>query len=599
MDEEVQELHYSKPPMRREILAAVGLFSGTAAVVAWQNSRLTVLYDLCGVLENAHRISLGDVPYRDFPFPYAPLTFLIQALIIKITGAVYWHHILYCALVGGAATVVTWRIILNLLRGRIPAAHLTAFLLSLPLMILGIYDIFPHPFYDPDAVFIILLALFLGQRLERKNFPVIKTLLVGMLLIVPLFSKQNIGLAFLGAVMLSLAVLMAVNRRRNQSVKGYLILSAGAAAGLAIAAAIIHSTAGLGNYWFWTMTYAQMRRTPSVNEMLSVYQDWSLFVWIPLMAIGAILFWRNRTAKSLLNVPAILLMSAPFIWTVVYLFINADNSERAERLVGVFPLMFIVSGAAAILTLKHFKEINATLPFILIATMHGVFLSQQLWGSTYAVWSLLMILTATLLPFLHRISNAESSNRLAVLAAIISLSLLISGGFYVYSNERLDYVNFNDGALAHSKLPPLAGLSMRGSYISDFEELVDYADKNIPFDDGILIIPGEDLFNYTTGRHPHFSVILFDITNNPLSPEQILEQVKERDIRWLITKNDLEIEVDQTIDDRNRLLEVLKPEFKHAESLDNYEIFRRRTSADADDEDDADADGEPESQTAP
>jgi len=165
---------------------------------------------------------------------------------------------------------------------------------------------------------------------------------------------------------------------------------------------------------------------------------------------------------------------------------------------------------------------------------------------------------------------------------------LISGGFYVYSNERLDYVSFDDGEMAHSTLPPLKGLSMRGSYIPDFEELVDYTNKNIPPDDGILMLPGEDLFNYTTGRHPHFSVLLFDVTNNPLSAEQILEQVKERDIRWLIVKNDLEIQIDKTIDDKDHIVEVLKPEFKHLESLNNYEICRRRTAADANDDEDSD-----------
>ncbi|HTK38566.1 MAG TPA: hypothetical protein VL325_08745, partial [Pyrinomonadaceae bacterium] len=82
-----------------DVLTGVLLFSGTAAVVWWQNTRLTVLYDLCGVLENAFRISQGDLPYRDFPFPYAPLTFLTQAELIRITGAVYWHHILYCCIV--------------------------------------------------------------------------------------------------------------------------------------------------------------------------------------------------------------------------------------------------------------------------------------------------------------------------------------------------------------------------------------------------------------------------------------------------------------------------------------------------------------------
>src|SRR5216110_3419322 len=97
--------------------SALFLFSATAAIVVWQNSRLGVLWDLSYILENSDRISLGDIPYHDFPFPYPPLTFLIQAAIIKLTGRVFWHHIVYCAFMGGLATVITWRILLNLLRG--------------------------------------------------------------------------------------------------------------------------------------------------------------------------------------------------------------------------------------------------------------------------------------------------------------------------------------------------------------------------------------------------------------------------------------------------------------------------------------------------
>ncbi len=571
-------------------LAATFLFSATAAIVVWQNSRLTVLYDLCGVLENAYRISLGDIPYRDFPFPYAPLTFVIQAAIIKLTGAVYWHHIYYAAAIGGLGTLLAWRIMRHLLVKTIPSANLVAFLLAIPLTILGIYCIFPHPFYDPDGVFVVLLSILLLLRLEKKNFPAWKTILVGILLVVTLFVKQNIGISFLGTTILSVIVLILINLRRRESVKGYLYLLAGIFIGLAIGVLIINFTAGLDNYWFWTMTYAKMRRAPSWTDMLSVYQDWSLIIWLILFALGACLLWKNEFVKSWKIALAVVLMSAPFVWTVVYLFLDADASERAERLVGVFPFVMIAAFVIGIFGLKQVRGIVSFLPFIVIATLHGVFLSQQLWGSTYAVWVLLLILVAACLPSLFQLSKSESSVWISIFAAIIAVCLIISGGFYVYSNERLDYVSFDDGEMAHSTLPQLNGLSMRGSYIPDFEELVEYTNREIPSDDGILILPGEDLFNYTTGRHPHFPVILFDVTNNPLSPEAILEQVKTRDIRWLIVKNDLEIEVDKTIDDKDRILETLKPEFKHIESLNNYEIYRRKIPGETDDDEDDNSD---------
>src|SRR5262245_3762386 len=103
--------------------AGLFLFLATALVVIWQNSRLGVLWDLSYVLENSYRISLGDVPYRDFPFPYPPLTFLIQAAIIKFSGRVFWHTTAYCAVMGGLATILTWRIIVNLLRTEISCAR--------------------------------------------------------------------------------------------------------------------------------------------------------------------------------------------------------------------------------------------------------------------------------------------------------------------------------------------------------------------------------------------------------------------------------------------------------------------------------------------
>src|SRR5713226_5524669 len=99
-----------------DLLIALLLALASAGVVFWQNARLAVLWDLSYILENSYRISLGDIPYRDFPFPYAPLTFLIQAALIKLTGRVFWHHIAYCVMGGGLASVVTWRIVLNLLR---------------------------------------------------------------------------------------------------------------------------------------------------------------------------------------------------------------------------------------------------------------------------------------------------------------------------------------------------------------------------------------------------------------------------------------------------------------------------------------------------
>ncbi len=581
-----------------DVLAGLILFSGTAAVVWWQNSRLTVLYDLSGVLEPATRIAQGDLPYLDFPFPYAPLTFVTQAFVIRWTGAIYWHHIAYCCVVAGLATLLTWRILTALFRERLPHPRVTAFLLSLPVVVLGVYCVFPHPFYDPDAAFVVLLCVFLLLRLERKGFPPVRTFLAGALLVLPLFFKQNIGLAFLCGLGLAFLWMVVGGLRNKTAVRPYLLLIAGMLGGFGVALLVIHNTVGIETYKYWTLTFAALRRTPSITEMLLMYQDWAIFGWLAVFLLSAFLMRQDAGVRRWPSVLSVLLMLAPFVWPVVYLFVDTDASERGERLAGLWPVMIIASFGLAYIFVRRLNGIAATLPFVLVATINGVFMSQQLWGSTYGIWPLLMILVGIVLVLVYEPVTGRKGFAVTVFAAITSVSIVVAGGFYVYSNERLDYVNFEDGEMAHSTLPQLEGLSMRGDWIPDFEELVKYSDENIPREDGVLYLPGEDLFYYTTGRHPHFPVMLFDVTNNPYDPAEIRNRVLASDIEWIILKNETEIEADDMIDSKTAIFDLLKPDFRHIESLNNYEIYKHRHAGDPPDEDDDDSgDGDDDSST--
>ena len=325
------------------------LFLTTATVVIWQNSRLAVLWDLSYILENSYRISLGDVPYRDFPLAHAPLTFLIQAMLIKFTGRVFFHHVLYCAAVGGLATVLTWRILWNLLDGAVDSAWWMAFLLSVPVSVLGIYCIFPHPFYDPDCTFVILVCIFFLQGLDRKGLRPVCAFLTGMVLVVPLFAKQNTGLAFLGSTAVMLALLIGFDVRRGRPVAGYLWLMAGLGTALASALLLIDVTVGLANYVHWTVQYAASRRMPRLADILSVYQEhleppW----WVAAFVVGALLRCLNRRGTLVLALLSSSLMSLPFGWMFIFQFTAEDSSDRAERLLGLWPLYSPCRAPAAV-----------------------------------------------------------------------------------------------------------------------------------------------------------------------------------------------------------------------------------------------------------
>lgn len=563
-------------------LIALCLAVASAAIVLWQNSHLAVLWDLSYILENSYRMSLGQIPYRDFPFPYAPLTFLTQAALMKITGRVFFHHVIYCAMVNGLSVLLTWRILLRILH---PTSNkrLVALVLTTPLAVLSVYGVFPHPFYDCDCTFVVLICLFLLSRfVSIRAGSLVESFLAGVVLVIPLFTKQNTGGAFLISAVGCLVLLFAIDIYRRRNITRYILLFAGLIISFGVALFLIHHFAGLHNYYSWTFSFAAQRRTPAFRDMIGMYKDTGTVWWLLVVAVGLVLLWLSRKHRPIgwLSVVFILV---PFVWPVIYLVLDNDASERAERLLNLWPLVLILSVVAMVPVVRRRSVADLLVPTIVIATVHGAFLSQQLWGSTYALWPLFMILIA----FVVSVLSWERTISAVALTSVISICLLIAGAFYVRSHERLDYADLDDGDLAHSSNPALKGMATRGSWLTDFDELVAYTDKEIPREDGILCLPGEDLFYYTTGRRPQFPVLMFDHTINPYSPQEIVDLARERNINWLIVKNDLQLE-GEPIERKDELMNLLMQQFESVDSLNNYEIYKRKSGNEDDDEDEDD-----------
>jgi hypothetical protein len=553
----------------RDTATALILFIATAAFTLWQNTRVAVLWDLSYLLDSSYRISLGQLPYRNFPFAHAPLTFLIQALIIRIAGRVYFPHILYAALAGGAATVLTWRILLKVLTPIADRAWLLATLLSAPLIFLGIYGIYPHPVYDSDCILAVLVAIWLLQRVDESRT---RNFLAGAASVLPLFFKQNIGLPFVAITLLSVAIIATVRRLQHSSIAPQLWLFGGASAAFTAALLILHKTVGLHNYLYWTITFAAQRRLPGLSVVLGTYHQTSL-LWTVPAAIAAIALLRidGLRSKRWSRPAALLLLAAPFLWTIAALALTDDLSDRADQLLSLWPHLLILAAALTVSnlrprTLKTSPTLNTLLPIILLAAIHGAFLSQQLWGSTYATWPLLTLLIAILL--------TRTSTIARPLAAIIAATFLLCGGLYATSHERVSYIHL-DGALAHATVPELKGLTTPGPWIPGFEELIRFANDEIPSDEGILLIPGENPFYFATGRAPQFPILLFDPATDPYSPQQVLDQALAHNIRWLVVSRNLQLAAPPQ-PDLPETVTVLQQAFVPYRTLANYDIYRRK-----------------------
>lgn len=504
----------------KDTAASFAVAATCAVTVVWQNTRLTVLWDVSYILENASRIAAGQVPYRDFPFPYAPLTFFIQALLIRLSGHVYWHHVAYAAVACALGGALTFRIV----RRMVPFA--VALALTSPLALLGSYCIVPSPFYDSDAC-LLLLVLFAAMFVRDDSF------LLGAACALPLLVKQNIGLAFAAPAI----VLFAMERRWRAA--------AGVLAGTGALVALVAAVFGLGNYVQWTIRFAAERRLPPLAQQLAIYDDPTLWWW--LAAAGAALFLRR----------ARWLIALPWLWTEWRLFVTGDPLEPEINFLRAWPLLIALAVIVALRT-------RTTFPLFVAAAIHGAFLSQSTWGSTYGIWPLLVLLLAIVW------RSLEAPLLPALLVAFV---MLHHGWLYVSQSQRLTYAKVAEGPLRRSTLPALRGLAMHGPWLPDFEELVAWTDRYIARDDAILAMPGEDLFYFTTGRPPRFPVLMFDRTINPYTPRQIAALASIRDVRWVIVKKRLQLN-GEPMPELAETLKLLRPRFARVAELRNYEVLR-------------------------
>src|SRR5208282_2053589 len=274
----------------------------------------------------------------------------------------------------------------------------------------------------------------------------------------------------------------------------------------------------------------------------------------------------RRPCPMWAQIAAFLLLAAPFVYALAALCVYYDDADsRGDSFLMIWPVVLVLAALLGVVNLaRSWREpsLRAFLPLILLAAIHGTMMSQQLWGSTYGIWPLLVLLIAELLASLDGFAVRAGASRrfLPALAACISAALLVCGGFYVASEERLSYAYLPDGPAAHSAFPALAGLATPGPYLPEIDELLRYTQANIPFDDGIVLMPGEEPFYFATGRVPRFPVPFFDPTIDPYSPNEIAALVRSRNIRWLIVKTDVQTKEDPT-PDRAATMEALMPEF--------------------------------------
>jgi hypothetical protein len=305
--------------------------------------------------------------------------------------------------------------------------------------------------------------------------------------------------------------------------------------------------------------------------MLAVYSQPS-FVWtLPTLAAGLILCHTRFISRLWARVAAFCLIAAPFAGSLIFLFLDDDADERADNLLALWPLLLLVAAVAALLQLRRGITLGRLIPFFVLAAIHGTFLSQQLWGSTYALWPLLVVLVAGTFAALPRPARGV----VIAGAGAISATFVLCGALYAASLERLSYIKIPDAPLESSSVPALIGMATRGTFLSNFEELVAFTAREIPQSDALVMLPGEDPFYFATGRTPQFPVTLFDPATDPYSAEDLFTEARRRKVRWVIVKRVLQIN-ENPLPESQKTMVLVAHDFAIYRRLSGYDVYRLR-----------------------
>ncbi|NQU34171.1 MAG: hypothetical protein HQ521_13140 [Bacteroidetes bacterium] len=312
-------------------------------------------------------------------------------------------------------------------------------------------------------------------------------------------------------------------------------------------------------YLFQTISFPGEIRNPLKNafSLVKVYliHKTSWFMYLPLIALVLPARYK-RIAFTILVLLVYFLV--PFA-----LYRSAPMTHYAF----VWPFIIVL---ASIGIYKNIKDQNVekhylvspTSPIIMIIVANASFLSQGFVGSSYGIWPVFAILIS----YCYK-NFEEMRTGLAIIIAILTFTLALNS----INDSRLSFVDTKGPhTMAESSL--LSGLGTNGSWFNDLNEIEQYINTNIPENESIYFIPGEDPLYYLTGRTPKLNYFQLNSITLSRDLDSVYADINMAGIKWVIIKTKLQCE--RGFINYDLLADSIKNNYVLYRKLDSYEIYR-------------------------
>lgn len=551
----------------------IATFSAVTAL--WKGTRMPLIWDwdYSYFIENAYRVYLGQIPYKDFILVLTPGTYFVSGLIMKLFGVSYLPHVIYIMVVSFFTVIITYKIL------SLVSTNKTVNILSLLPLVFSGHAIYAFASYDVNAVFLSLVAIYYILRLnQRKNQKIRQYFIAGALISLPSLFKQNIGLIFF-MLMTAYEYFHVYLIDKRNFLRKSLAITFGWITVFSLFIFYLVTSNSLNAFIFQAFIFPmRIRLVREVFDMavFDVFRMRSLLYYLPYIGIVLLILRKRATNKIIYWATLYSVFLSPLIY-ILYLYLRYRNA--------VGDISFIVGYAYMYMT-SIWHVLFATLLFLLAREF-----MQFKWGKQKAissfVFSLAIVLYAISPLMLHRIESASYPfYPLFALLLVIILNKL---------NVSFPRYNWNKGAGAISigvalylllfmfqgdlaKYLQTKEIRMKpgpAEWISEIEKVQTYVGKTIPMNDSIVSIPGQDTFYYISNRKPPLPYFQFFSQTFPYTARYYYEAIEKVKVDWVIIKSKRRYVDNIGVGDIDFIEEHLKNNYLLNKQIADYNIYKR------------------------
>ncbi len=520
------------------IVSIIGLLS--AFFVYYQafinDERILVLLDFTYFVEHAYRIYLGEMPYKDFGLALTPGIFLIQAGVFKLFGLNAHAIVLHACFVSFFVVLLNFYIMNKLHKN-----YVINISLLLPLIFTG-QAIFPHAWYNTESLFFCLIALaYLLKVLYSQKKAYWQFFVVGILISLPFFIKQNVGIFFQFFMLLSL-FLVSQFSKKELLFKEFLFILTGSVLIPVIFIVTLFMSGALDDFYYQVFQFPSETRDPitQIGGIIKAYLSYEAMV----SYAGVILLWLFLCTPSLSyrTKSYILPLFAPIIFFMTYLAsFRYPDLYFATHTITIFfttivVIVFFFSNTYQFLINKSGQLFFIFLPMVLLVTSISLFLSWISFAGYIENMYFLLIATVAI----NTIRFFPNLMTWKIFYLFFGLLFSIHSFINLPINKVLPFLLHGITYEATIK-DKLEGLGASGDYFPQMEKLFQFADKHIKKIDKVVTLPGEDPFYYATGRIPPLAYVQANPhTFVPHNVNWFLQQCLEEKVKWIIVKKRLQ-----------------------------------------------------------